>query len=96
MIKNYFRYIDDILLILDSNHTNIQAILTDFNSIHPNLHFTAESGAKKKKYNKPSTNFHTKNCTQYKIDIYRKPSFTTLQSIQLKINMLQLHTYITD
>ena len=43
MIINYFRYFDDILLILDSNYTNIQATLTDFNTIHPNLHFTAET-----------------------------------------------------
>ena len=28
MIINYFHYVDDILLIFDSNHTNIQAILT--------------------------------------------------------------------
>ena len=42
MIINYFHYVDD-MLIFYSNHTNIQAILTDFNSIHPNLHFTAES-----------------------------------------------------
>jgi hypothetical protein len=43
MIINYFHYVDDILLIFDSNHTNIQAILTDFNSIDPNLHFIAET-----------------------------------------------------
>jgi len=40
---NYFRYVDDILLIFDSNHKSIQAVLTDFNSIHPHLHFTAET-----------------------------------------------------
>jgi len=43
MILNYFRYVDDILLIFDSNHTSIQAVLTDFNSIHPNLHFKTET-----------------------------------------------------
>ena len=41
-ITGYFRYVDDILLIFDPNHTDIQTILTDFNSLHPNLHFTAE------------------------------------------------------
>jgi hypothetical protein len=40
---NYFRYIDDILLIFDSQHTDIQAITNDFNSINPNLHFTEET-----------------------------------------------------
>jgi hypothetical protein len=42
MIINYFRYVDDILLIFDSTQTNTQSILTDFNSVHPNLHFIAE------------------------------------------------------
>jgi ABC-type lipoprotein export system ATPase subunit len=41
-LVNYFRYVDDILLIYDSHHTNIQAILDDFNSLHPNLQFTEE------------------------------------------------------
>jgi hypothetical protein len=35
--------VNDILLIFDFAHTNIQSILTNFNSIHPNLHFTAET-----------------------------------------------------
>jgi len=35
--------VNNILLIFDFAHTNIQSILTDFNSIHPNLHFTAET-----------------------------------------------------
>jgi len=39
MIINYLRYVDDILLIFDSNHTNIQNILDNFNAIHPNLKF---------------------------------------------------------
>ena len=43
-IVNYFRYVDDTLLIFDPTHTNIQAILDDFSTIivHPKLHFTAE------------------------------------------------------
>jgi hypothetical protein len=40
-ITNYFQYVDDILLIFYSNHTDIQAILTNLNSIHPNSSFTA-------------------------------------------------------
>ena len=40
---NYFRYVDDILLIFDPNHTDIQAILTDFNAKLPKLHLTAET-----------------------------------------------------
>ena len=41
-IIDYFRYVDDILLIFDPNHSDIQSILTDFNALHPNLHFIAE------------------------------------------------------
>ena len=33
----------DILLAFDPNHTNIQAIVHDFNAIHPKLQFTAET-----------------------------------------------------
>jgi hypothetical protein len=39
MAINYFWYVD-ILLIFDSTWTNKKSVLTDFNSIHPNLHFT--------------------------------------------------------
>jgi len=38
-INNYLLYVDDILLIFDSNHTNIQNILDKFYAIHPNLKF---------------------------------------------------------
>jgi len=31
-IMSYIRYVDKILLIFDSNYTDIQAILTDFNA----------------------------------------------------------------
>jgi len=33
----------DYFLIFDPNHSDIQSILTDFNALHPNLHFTAET-----------------------------------------------------
>ena len=36
-ITGYFWYADDILLIYDPDHTNIQDITDDFNSLHPNL-----------------------------------------------------------
>ena len=41
-IINYFHYVDDILLIFDPNHTDIQAFLKDFNALHPNLQSTTE------------------------------------------------------
>ena len=38
-ITGYFRYIDDILLIYDSDHTNIQDIANDFNTTpQPEIH----------------------------------------------------------
>jgi hypothetical protein len=39
---NYCWYIDDIFLIFDSEHTNTQKILEDFNSLQAKLHLTAE------------------------------------------------------
>ena len=72
MIINYFLYVHDILIIFDSNHTNIQAILTDFDNIHPNLHFTAETEqSNKTKYRY----FHIQNCTQYKDSHLEKTHF---------------------
>jgi len=42
-IINYCRYVDDILLIFNSSHTEIQKILDDFSSLHHKLQFTAET-----------------------------------------------------
>ena len=41
-IIKYFRYVDDILIIYDTNHSDVQNILKDFNTMHPKLKFTAE------------------------------------------------------
>jgi len=48
-IIDYFQYVDDILRIFDPNHTDIQTILTDFNALHPNLHFTTYISQQKSK-----------------------------------------------
>jgi hypothetical protein len=42
-LVNYARYVEDILLIYDSQHTELHSILHDFNSLHQNLHFTGET-----------------------------------------------------
>jgi len=42
-LVNYFCYVDDDLLMYDAQHTDIHTILSDFNSIHPNLQFTKET-----------------------------------------------------
>jgi len=73
-IIDYFRYVDDILLIFDSNHTNIQTILNDFNVIHPKLKFTAEIETDNK-INYLDVIIH-RTPTDRKMSIYRKPTFT--------------------
>jgi hypothetical protein len=69
-LVNYLRFVDDILLIFDSNKTDIHSILTDFNTLHPNLKFTAEI-----EHNFLDTTIH-KTQDNIKVSIYRKPTFT--------------------
>ena len=65
---------DDILLIFDSNHSNIQKILDDFNSVHPKLQFTAET-EKNHTLNFLDISIH-RTPTNMKTAIFRKPTFT--------------------
>ena len=73
-LVNYARYVDDILLIFDSQHTNLPSILHDFNSLHQNLHFTGEA----EQNNAISYLDITINKTpsNIKISVFRKPTFT--------------------
>jgi hypothetical protein len=71
---NYFRYVDDILLVYDSSHTDILSILNDFNSIRPNLTFTEEL-EQDNRLNFLDINIH-KLPPGIKISIFRKPTFT--------------------
>ena len=73
-IINYFQYVDVILVIFDSNYTDIQAILTDFNSIHPKLHCTAEI-EQNNTLNYLDISIH-KTQNNIKTSTYRKPTFT--------------------
>jgi nucleoside-specific outer membrane channel protein Tsx len=41
-ILDYYRYVDDILIIYNEDHTNINDTLNDFNFIHPNIQYTIE------------------------------------------------------
>jgi hypothetical protein len=105
-IINYFRYVDDILLIFNPNHTDIQVILTDFNSLQPKLHFTAEI-EQNNTLNYLDVSIH-KTPTNMKTSIYRKPSFTdtiipytsnhptqhkyaTIRFLYNRLNTYQLH-----
>ena len=71
-IIEYVRYVDDILIIYDSNHADIQTILTDFNELHPNLKFTAETETDNM-INYLDVTVH-RTPTDWKISIYRKPA----------------------
>jgi hypothetical protein len=89
-IINYFRYVDDILMSFDSNHTNIQNILDDFNAIHPKLKFTAETETDNKINHLDITIQRTP--TNWKTSIYRKPTFTDT-IIPYTSNHLAQHKY---
>ena len=73
-IINYFRYIDNILVIYDANHTDIQNILDDFNAVNPKLKFMAETESNNKKNYLDITIKRTP--MNWKTPIYRKPTFT--------------------
>jgi DNA-directed RNA polymerase subunit H (RpoH/RPB5) len=73
-IINYCRYVDDILLLFDSNHTRIQMILDDFNALHPKLQFTAEA-ERDHTLNYLDISIH-RTPTSIQTAIYRKPTFT--------------------
>ena len=73
-IMGYFRYVDDILIIYDSRHTNINNIQNDYNTIHPNIKFTTETEANNK-INYLHITIH-KTPTNWMTSVYRKPTST--------------------
>jgi len=89
-IVSYFQYVDDILIIYDSNYTDIDNIHNDFNTLHPNMKFTAETETNNK-LNFLNITVH-KTPTNWKISIYRKPSFTDT-IIPYSSNHLAQHKY---
>jgi len=72
-INDYFRYVDDILLIFDPNHSDIQSILREFNALHPDLHFTAET---ERDYTINYLDISIHKTHELKTSTYRKPTFT--------------------
>jgi len=73
-IIDYFRYVDDILLIFDANHSDIQSILKHFNALHPNPHFASET-ERDNTINYLDISIH-KTPHELKASICRKPTFT--------------------
>ena len=89
-IVNYFPYVDDILLIFDPIHTDIQAILRDFNALHPNLQFTAEI-ERDNTLNYLDISIH-KTPNNIKTSIHRKSTFTD-SNISYRSNHPIQHKY---
>jgi hypothetical protein len=73
-IARYLRYVDDILIIYDSNLSDLHNILDDFNKIHPKLVFTAEQETDSQ-LNFLDITIH-RTPTEWKFAVYRKPTFT--------------------
>jgi hypothetical protein len=72
-ICNYFRFVDDILLVYDTT-TNITAVLNQFNNITTNLQFTMEHETDKQ-INFLDVTIHRQQ-NNFEFDIYRKPTTT--------------------
>jgi uncharacterized protein YaaW (UPF0174 family) len=45
---DYCRYVDDILIIYNEHHTNIDNMSDEFNRIHPKIKFTIEKETQNK------------------------------------------------
>jgi len=73
-LTNYFRYVDDILIVFYSSHTDINTITREFNSIHPKMQFTQEL-EREHKINYLDITIHRKP-THANISIFRKPTCT--------------------
>jgi hypothetical protein len=81
-IVRYFRYVDDILIIYDSSHTDINSIQNGFNTIHPNIEFTTETESSNQ-INFLDITIH-RTPTNWRISICRKPTFTDNYPVLLK------------
>jgi hypothetical protein len=75
-ILDYYRYVDDILIIYYENYTNIDNTLADFNAIHFNIQYTIETQTDNK-INYLDITIENKNNT-FTFDIYRKPTATDI------------------
>jgi len=92
----YFRYVDDLLIIYNERKTDIEDFLCCFNNITPKLNFTIE------KETRGSINFLDltihRDENRFSIDIYRKPTYTdqSTPATPPNISTLQYATYTTD
>jgi hypothetical protein len=73
-IIDYYRYVDDILIIYNEHHTNIDNTLNEFNRIHLKIKFTVEKETQNKINCLDVT--ITKEGNKLTFAIYRKPTTT--------------------
>jgi hypothetical protein len=73
-IIDYYRYVDDILIIYNEQHTNIHDTLEEFNNIHPNIKFTMEQESLNRINYLDLT--ITKEHNKLTFNIYQKPTTT--------------------
>jgi hypothetical protein len=73
-ILGYFRYVDDILIVYNENHTDIHEVHTSFNNLAPTVRFTIEKETDNK------INFLditiSKGENNFSCNIFRKPTAT--------------------
>jgi hypothetical protein len=70
----YLWYVDDILIIFDNRHTDINSITQEFNSLHNNIHFTHEEEQDKHiNYLDITIQRHDSHLS---FSVYRKPTYT--------------------
>jgi hypothetical protein len=72
-IIDYYRYVDDILIIYNIQTTNINNTLNEFNMIYPKIKFTI--GEQSNKINYLDVNI-VKTYNRLQLGIYRKPTTT--------------------
>ena len=73
-IIKYFKYVDDILIIYDTSHSDVQNTLKDFKTTQPKLKFTAEC-EENNQINFLDITFN-RIYTEWRIAVYRKPTCT--------------------
>jgi hypothetical protein len=83
---DYHRYVDDILIIYNTQKTNITNTLEEFNAIHPTLKFTMEQQTQNRINYLDLTIMNNNNKLSF--EIYRKPT-----SIDLILHNTSCHPY---
>ncbi|XP_049828734.1 uncharacterized protein LOC126267492 [Schistocerca gregaria] len=71
----WYRYVDDIICLVDETHNRIEELHSNINTVHPQIHFTMEIEKNQ------TLNFLdltiTRNNHQHEFSIYRKPTSTS-------------------